>query len=515
MPMKATIPKEAVAAVVRNSSGQFLLARRSAKLKFMGGSHAFPGGAIEDDDQAALDLVTGLDELALSSDRLAELDIRSQGPNKSSRASTATQQRASDCVALSRELFEETGLLLAVGNSPSSQVLANCRQQLLSGTSSFEQILLENRLLLDARRIRPAGEFVTPETSSRRFRARYYLVDLADVFGEVQLIEGELDRLEWWNADQALEAWKDSGIDLAAPVAFALQQFARTNDDREALNLLSKANAFTAHDACGHEAAAGFWVIPTLSPTLAPARHTNCVVAGLERKLIIDPAAVEPDEQKRLIETIEFAMQSGDHVEAVLVTHSHKDHIGSAELLSRHFDVPIWAHADSASTLEFDIQRTIDDGDTIELSRQREFTLRCLHTPGHHPGHLCLWEDKSKTLVAGDMVSALSTVVIPHGYGGDMTAYLNSLTRLTELAPNTLIPAHGFTMRKPVRYLEVQYEHRLVRERQIKEALDAGIRGIDDLLTACYAIPKNLRRAASLTLKAHLVRLGITDFGDE
>lgn len=465
----------------------------------MGGIHTFPGGVVRDDDQAAVDLVVGLDDV---------------GPDKLGPTASDKQRFAVQCVAMSRELFAATGLLLAVGNSPSQAALDLARKNLLSGAESFEQVLIANRLLVSAKHLFPVGVFVTPETSSRRFHAKCYLIESANVFGTLSLAEGDLDQVEWWDPAAARSAWGEARIELDFPAAFVLRQLAKGSVE-SALRSLDEASSFTADNASGYEPVPGIWVVPMLSPTLAPARHTNCIILGHDRKLIVDPAAVEPAEQQRLLDTIDFAMQAGDQVEAVLLTHSHKDHVGSAELVSQHFNVPVWAHAKSADSLAFEVDRMIDDDEVLELGSQGDFALRCLHTPGHHPGHLCLWHEDSQTLVAGDMVSGLSTVVIPYGHGGDMTAYLESLQRLLDLRPRLLLPAHGFAMRNPERYLKVQKEHRLVRERQIKEALDAGIRGVDDLLTACYAIPQNLRRAASLTLKAHLVRLGVTDFDDE
>ena len=489
--MKASIPKEAVAALVRDSSGRILLAKRNPKLRFMGGAHAFPGGAIDTSDHHLADLVTGVSELALS-------------PLQS-------EKLAVDAVALSRELFEETGLLLAIGSNVHNEVLERAREGLLAGDHSFEEILLQHRLLIDASRIREVGEFVTPETTSKRFRARYYLLDRDDLLGDTQLIEGELVELNWWKAEAAIKAWANSEIDLAPPVAFTLQQFA-SKPTESAVRYVQDAKEYTAHNANAYETFPGIVVLPLLSPTLAPARHTNCIILGRHKRVIVDPAAVEPDEQRRLIDTLRFMMHPGDTIEAVVLTHSHKDHFGSAELISREFDAPIWAHEQTAATLDFSVERKLSDGETIKLPGDPELLFHCMYTPGHHPGHLCLWEEGSRSVIAGDMVSALSTVVIPHGHGGNMTHYIESLQRLIDLNPSVLIPAHGFVIREPNRYLKVQLDHRFVREKQIKDAVDAGIRGIDDLLTACYAIPRELRRAASLTLKAHLVRLGVTDF---
>ena len=51
-----------------------------------------------------------------------------------------------------------------------------------------------------------------------------------------------------------------------------------------------------------------------------------------------------------------------------------------------------------------------------------------LHTPGHAPDHICLWHAESRTLFGGDLLIEGSTVVVPGTRGGDLIAYLDSLT---------------------------------------------------------------------------------------
>jgi hypothetical protein len=60
----------------------------------------------------------------------------------------------------------------------------------------------------------------------------------------------------------------------------------------------------------------------------------------------------------------------------------------------------------------------------------------------------------------------------------------------------------------PAERLDAYVAHRLDRERRLLAALDAGLRGTDDLLDAAWDdAPPNLRSAAALTLRAHLEKL--------
>jgi hydroxyacylglutathione hydrolase len=111
------------------------------------------------------------------------------------------------------------------------------------------------------------------------------------------------------------------------------------------------------------------------------------------------------------------------------------------------------------------------------------------------------------------MVAGKSSIVVAHGHGGDMSAYLDSLQRLLRIDCDLMIPSHGFGFNNPKKTIQKQIDHRLARERKIQTALDAGARSMDDLLAACYNdVPRDMWKYAGYTLKAHLVRLGVTDF---
>ena len=56
--------------------------------------------------------------------------------------------------------------------------------------------------------------------------------------------------------------------------------------------------------------------------------------------------------------------------------------------------------------------------------------LRALYTPGHAPGHLCFVDERSRAVVAGDMVASVGTIIVEPDDGGDMAVYLESLARL-------------------------------------------------------------------------------------
>lgn len=87
---------------------------------------------------------------------------------------------------------------------------------------------------------------------------------------------------------------------------------------------------------------------------------------------------------------------------------------------------------------------SLQDGDVL---RRGGYTLRCLHTPGHTPGHLCLWDEEHKRMFTGDHVLFDITPNITNWLGvpdalGD---YLASLRRVRTFAVETALPAHRGT----------------------------------------------------------------------
>ena len=87
----------------------------------------------------------------------------------------------------------------------------------------------------------------------------------------------------------------------------------------------------------------------------------------------------------------------------------------------------------------------IHDGDTIRLSKEQ--ILKFIDTPGHAPHELCIYETRNGGLFVGDAVGLSvfeNEILLPfHPLPNfDLELYLNTLERLTELAPNMLYYAH-------------------------------------------------------------------------
>jgi glyoxylase-like metal-dependent hydrolase (beta-lactamase superfamily II) len=197
---------------------------------------------------------------------------------------------------------------------------------------------------------------------------------------------------------------------------------------------------------------------------------TNTYVVG---RWVVDPGPADPDH----VEAVRAAATEG--IEGVILTHSHSDHAGGAELLGAPVTVP-------------------RDGEEVG-------PFQVVGTPGHSADSVCLIN--GGVCFTGDTVLGLGSVFIAPG-DGSLSAYLGSLRRLRELDLEVLCPGHGPYVWDPAAKLDEYIAHRLERERRLVEALESGKRTRDELLDAAWSdVPQELRPAAALTLAAHLEKL--------
>ena len=141
----------------------------------------------------------------------------------------------------------------------------------------------------------------------------------------------------------------------------------------------------------------------------------------------------------------------------VLLTHCHPDHLEAAAQLQRqgaklamHATEIAYMHGQGralASSLgmsfpEITMDIILEEG---ELTLGQD-TLQVIHTPGHSPGHVCLYWPKLKALIAGDLVFAqgVGRVDFPGGNGEQLKA---SIKKVAALDIELLLPGHGPILR--------------------------------------------------------------------
>jgi glyoxylase-like metal-dependent hydrolase (beta-lactamase superfamily II) len=252
-------------------------------------------------------------------------------------------------------------------------------------------------------------------------------------------------------------------------------------------------------------------MFPARTPTLAPATHTNSYALGDRDVLLVEPSTPYEDERREWLAWARGLASDGRRLEAIVLTHHHHDHVAGAAFFARELGLPLWAHAETAARLsDLPIARRLEDGEMLRLEGPAPRRWEVLHTPGHAPGHVCLFEEEDGVMIAGDMVAGVGTILIAPG-DGDMAVYLEQLDRLAALGAHVALPAHGDPIDAPEGLLRHYVAHRLKRESKVAAALAArGGRGaaVEELLPEVYAdASPAMWMVAALSLEAHLIKL--------
>lgn len=412
--------------------------------------------------------------------------------------------------AAARELFEETGVLLSRPlPAPERRAEVEALREVLDqGKVPFAEVLRRLEVKLDADRLIPLGEKTTPPFAQLRFRNRFFMVYLPPgqepVFGA-----GEHDAGDWVAADEAVARFEAGSMNLAPPVLLLLEAWGK-EPAREASRILAGfSDATFADRAARIRFSPQVILFPGKTPTLPPATCTNTYIVGQDRLLVVDPATDDPVDREKLAGLLEELLAEGRRIEALVLTHHHEDHVGAVHFLHERFGAPVWAHPATFDRLPgYPRDRSLRDGDTIDLGEGGRIAV--LHTPGHARGHVCLHQERFGALIAGDMISTLSTIVIDPPEG-DMTDYLLSLERLSRLPATVLYPAHGPPAPQPPVVLAKYIAHRRQREDKLVTALGGEGRGpqdLDQLVTVVYDdVPPEVHPIAKRSLLAGLQKL--------
>ncbi len=238
------------------------------------------------------------------------------------------------------------------------------------------------------------------------------------------------------------------------------------------------------------------------NPGLMTGPGTNTYVLGAERFLVIDPGPDDPGHVARMLEVTQ------GRVDAVLVTHTHRDHSPAAATLAAATGAVRLGRPAPYDTLQdrsFVPTRLLADGDFVASEAG---ILRVLHTPGHASNHLCFLLEEQSLLFTGDHLIQGGTVVIPPP-DGRMRDYLRSLERLLDEPVRRLAPGHGAII--PDAHAEIRriHAHRLARESRVLARLELlGASDLDRLVGSVYDdVPRILHRWARHSLLAHLIKL--------
>lgn len=156
----------------------------------------------------------------------------------------------------------------------------------------------------------------------------------------------------------------------------------------------------------------------------------------------------------RLITLLGTQKKSLSDIKQVINTHGHFDHIGgngyflNAKVLIHEKDAAIAEKGDAeASVADFfegklkprKVDQKLKDGDILKIGA---YSFRVIHTPGHTPGSICLYDEKARLLVSGDTVfsDGVGRTDLP---GGDEGQLHDSIEKLRGLRIDKILPGHG------------------------------------------------------------------------
>lgn len=172
-----------------------------------GTAYAFPGGVVDDDDAAVHEFCTGLSARQADS----RLGVKTKGLSFFS--------------AAIRELFEESGVLLASANNIDEDLCA-VRDALNAGSECWSDFVTRNKIELHCDQLHYISHWTTPVSRPKRYSTRFFVAELPE--GQAALhCGGELTDSCWKTAHDMLEAGRSGKVKLHFPTIKTLESIAR------------------------------------------------------------------------------------------------------------------------------------------------------------------------------------------------------------------------------------------------------------------------------------------------
>jgi len=193
----------------------------------------------------------------------------------------------------------------------------------------------------------------------------------------------------------------------------------------------------------------------------------NCFIIVRDDLTLIDTGM--PKNSAKIVKYIQDVLKrKPSEIKTIVLTHFHVDHVGDAFDLKKLSGAKVAIHKKDADyvsgrktppvprgvmglifkvlmplffrskPVEPDIK--LNDGDTIA-------GLTCIHTPGHTPGSICLFDPASKILFAGDLLRFDGISIKTGPLALDTREVQQSINKIAALDFDIMLPGHGIPLR--------------------------------------------------------------------
>ena len=248
-----------------------------------------------------------------------------------------------------------------------------------------------------------------------------------------------------------------------------------------------------------------------------PMRYTlSYVLLDGDECVVVDPGFDSDEGHGQLMAALGRLDVGPREISGIVATHFHTDHLGMAARLARgsgawialgqqerrHISAFDDAHAESERDRErmrtwgvpegrvaeaamspqglhdmrrlADPDRRLGDADTLAAAGRN---WRIMETPGHTPGHICLWDDDGELVLSGDHVLPRISPNVSLEIRGDTDPLRHNIESLQRIAGNDhyeVCPAHEYRFRGVGHRARVLEEHIAERSREVLDVLGKG-----------------------------------------
>lgn len=227
-------------------------------------------------------------------------------------------------------------------------------------------------------------------------------------------------------------------------------------------------------------------------------------------------------------------------IHTIIISHTHADHMGAiayfkdlipqlmiinheidapfledntllngvfdVDLVSKYFPGEIFDimefYRELCPISEAKSDKTVVEGDMIQCG---DYCFEIIHTPGHHPGHISLYEQNHGILFVGDMLGMEVPFYTPSS--GGVLGYLASIRKYHSVKSKLIIPSHGALIENPPEMLNKAENKVKKREVRLLESLKGKPKRFTEILPEMFRHEYQHKFPGAAILTSHLVKL--------